>query len=96
MTRSTWTAAERLQVRGTFGAADEAEALELFAPDDWAELQEIVPAGDLEDYLFAERESLRRKAARNRAGAEMGFSPGEIALMGARTLKAEHEDGGAA
>ena len=96
MMRSEWTPAERLQVRGVFGPEHEAEALDLFAPDDWEEFCEAVPAGELVAVLYAERAALRRKRLRWAAGREMGFSPPEIALAGARVLYEIHAEGASA
>ena len=93
--RSTWTPAEIAQVRETFGAADTPEALDLFAPDDWQEWRERVPDGELVGVLRQERESLRRKAAHNRAAAEMGFSAEEAALFGTHALRLVDEGRGA-
>jgi hypothetical protein len=79
--RHTWTPEEIAQVWEAFGDADTPEALDLFAPDDWEDLYENMT----DEELGSERDKLREKAGRWRAGTEMGFSPEDISLFGART-----------
>ena len=77
--RSEWTPKEVAQVRERFGPEDADEALDLFAPNEWITYYEEAT----DEEFVGERNYLRRGRARWLAGAEMGFSPGEIALMGA-------------
>lgn len=90
--REHWTPEEIARVREMLGSENVPEALELFAPHDWEALYELEYTSEqfLEELAY-----LRRKRARWRAAAEMGFSLGEAALMGARGMMIEHEEGSA-
>lgn len=89
--RSAWTPDEVAQVIDVFGAPDTPETLDLFCPDDWEDMHEVVPEDELVALLFSERASLRRKAARWHAATEMGLSGEDAALFGARALWIIHE-----
>ena len=91
--RSTWTPEEVLQVREVFGVEGEAEALDLFAPADWEEFQEIVPKDQLRGFLVSTRDSYRRKAARWEAARGMGFTLAEATLAGATANAIRGETG---
>lgn len=90
--RRVWTLLELAQVRERFGPHDTPEALDLFAPNEWLTYYEEATDEDLR----AERDGLRIKRARWRAGAEMGFSPGEVAMFGAVAKAARDNPAGPA